>query len=92
MEVWTLIKKMKHKINAAEMMYWRRWCKTIILNRVRNKEIKRRMQAETTLTKNIEKNSDSTNYIRIQKHSLYKFTQHLSYVKLSLSIRTPREK
>lgn len=54
-EAWTLNKGLKSKINATEMMYWRRCCKTTILDRVRNDEIRNKMGVDTTLTDSIEK-------------------------------------
>lgn len=54
-EVWTLNEKMKNKILATEMMYWRRCCKKTLLDHERNERIREIMQVETSLINTIER-------------------------------------
>ena len=54
-EAWTLSNKLKGKLNATEMMYWRRCCKTTLLDKVRNEEIRNKMDVQRTFVENIER-------------------------------------
>lgn len=53
-EVWTLNKSLKDKIAATEMMYWRRCCKVTLMDRIRNDDIRERMNIDKPLTTIIE--------------------------------------
>lgn len=53
-ETWVTNKKTKEKIRAVEMEYWRRCCEVTRTEKIRNEDIRNRMNVETDIIKYIE--------------------------------------
>lgn len=54
-EVWTPTKPIHDNFKTTKRTYWSRCCKITILDRVRNEEIKKRINVASLLTENIKK-------------------------------------
>lgn len=52
-EVWVMDKNMKQKLLSAEMSYWRRCCSLTLFDKIRNEEIRERMEATETIIETI---------------------------------------
>lgn len=53
-EVWTVNRRLQHRINAVEMAFWRRSCGVTLFDHIRNEEIRERVGIEAPLTESIE--------------------------------------
>lgn len=56
-EVWELTEQLKKRLLAAEMSFWRRCCRLTLMDKVRNEEIRERMNIQTTIIDTVESKS-----------------------------------